>query len=142
MLLTPEQVDLLPIEELRPLIKTLLAEFELLRQRVADLEAENERLRQRLDKSTNSRNSSQPPSRDQKTNKSEKKRRKPGPPFGRRKFSRLLVDNPYLNDERSAMTPQGFQRQVTLMENQLDQLLEKSVRSEAARKLRDRFTTH
>ena len=41
MLLTPEQVDLLPSEELPPLIKTLLAEFESLRQRVADLEAEN-----------------------------------------------------------------------------------------------------
>ena len=73
MLLMPEQVDLLPIEELRPLLKKLLAEFEALRQRVADLEAENERLKQRLDKSTNSRNSSQPPSRDQKTNKPEKK---------------------------------------------------------------------
>lgn len=94
MLLTPEQVDLLPSEELRPLIKKLLAEFESLRQRVADLEAENERLKQRLDKSTNSRNSSQPPSRDQKANKVEKKRRKHGPPFGHQKFSRPFVDNP------------------------------------------------
>jgi transposase len=94
MLLTPEQVDLLPSEDLRPLIKKLLAELESLRQRVADLEAENERLKQRLDKFTNSRNSSQPPSRDQKTNKAEKKRRKQGPPFGHQKFSRPLVDNP------------------------------------------------
>ena len=76
------------------MLKKLLAEFEALRQRVADLEAENERLKQRLDKSTNSRNSSQPPSRDQKTNKPEKKRRKHGPPFGHQKFSRPLVDNP------------------------------------------------
>jgi transposase len=95
MLLTPEQVDLLPSEELRPLIKTLLAEFESLRQRVADLETENERLKQRLDQSTNSRNSSQPPSRDQKANQPpKKKRKKHGPPFGHQKFSRPLVDNP------------------------------------------------
>ena len=43
MLLTPEQVDLLPIEELRSLVKVLLGELESLRQRVASLEAENER---------------------------------------------------------------------------------------------------
>jgi transposase len=94
MLLTPEQVDLLPSEELSSLLKKLLADFDALLKRVADLEAENERLRQRLDKSANSRNSSQPPSRDQKTNKVEKKRRKHGPPFGHQKFSRPLVDNP------------------------------------------------
>jgi transposase len=94
MLLTPEQVDLLPSEELRPLLKKLLAEFDALLKRVADLEAENERLKQRLDKSANSRNSSQPPSRDQKTNQPQKKRRKHGPPFGHQKFSRPLVDNP------------------------------------------------
>jgi transposase len=94
MLLTPEQVDLLPSEELRSLLKALLAEFESLRQRVAHLEAENERLKQQLTGSTNSRNSSQPPSRDQKTNQPEKKRRKHGPPFGHQKFSRPLVDNP------------------------------------------------
>ncbi len=69
MPLTPEQVDLLPNDELRPLLKKLLAEFDVLLKRVADLEAENERLKQRLDKSSNS---SQPPSRDQKTNKGEK----------------------------------------------------------------------
>jgi transposase len=94
MFLTPEQVDLLPSEELRPLLKKLLAEFETLRQRVAALEAENERLKQQLNKSANSRNSSQPPSRDQKTNQPQKKHRKHGPPFGHQKFSRPLVDNP------------------------------------------------
>jgi hypothetical protein len=41
MLLTPEQVDLLPSEELRPLLKKSLAESEALRQRVADLEVDN-----------------------------------------------------------------------------------------------------
>lgn len=94
MLLTPEQVDLLPSDELRPLLKKLLAEFESLRQRVANLEAENERLRQQLNKNTNSRNSSQPPSRDQKVNQPEKKQSKQGPPFGHQKFSRPLADNP------------------------------------------------
>ena len=95
MLLTPEQVDLLPSEELRPLLKTLLAEFELLRQRVAHLEAENERLKQQLTGSTNSRNSSQPPSRDQKTNQPpDKTKKKHGPPFGHQKFSRPLTDHP------------------------------------------------
>jgi transposase len=95
MVLTPEQVDLLPSEELRPLLKKLLAEFEALLKRVADLEAENERLRQRLDKSANSRNSSQPPSRDQKLNQpSGKPNKKHGPAFGHQKFSRPLVDNP------------------------------------------------
>jgi transposase len=94
MLLTPEQVDLLPIEELRPLLKELLAEFESLRQRVANLEAENERLKQQLTGSTNSRNSSQPPSRDQKTDQPEKKRRRHGPPLGHQKYSRPLLDNP------------------------------------------------
>jgi uncharacterized small protein (DUF1192 family) len=95
MLLTPEQVDLLPSEELRPLLKALLTEFESLRQRVANLEAENERLKQQLTGSTNSRNSSQPPSRDQKPNQpAGKPKKKHGPPFGHQKFSRPLLDNP------------------------------------------------
>jgi cell division septum initiation protein DivIVA len=76
MLLTPEQVDLQPSEELRPLLKALLEDFESLRQRVASLEAENERLKQQLTGSTNSRNSSQPPSRDQKTNPPRTNRRR------------------------------------------------------------------
>lgn len=55
MLLTSEQVDLLPSEELRPLLKKLLAEFELLHQRVVRLEAENEHLKQQLTGKPNSR---------------------------------------------------------------------------------------
>ena len=94
MILTPEQIDLLPSKEIRPLLKLLMAQLDALLKRVADLEAENERLRQLLDKSSNSRNSSQPPSRDQKTNQPEKKRRKHGPPFGHQKYSRPLVNNP------------------------------------------------
>jgi transposase len=95
MLLTPEQVDLLSNEELRPLLKVLLAELESLRQRVALLEAENERLKKQLTGGTNSRNSSQPPSRDQKPNQSaDRAKKKHGPPFGHQKYSRPLVDNP------------------------------------------------
>jgi transposase len=95
MTLTTEQLDKLTREELLELLKQLLplvAEVERLRQRVEELEAENERLR---NQSTNSRNSSQPPSRDQKANRPpKKKRKKRGPPFGHQKFSRPLVDNP------------------------------------------------
>jgi hypothetical protein len=94
MLVTPKQVEILPNEELRPLLKMLLAEFELLRQRVADMEAENEYLKQQLTDSNNSRNSSQPPSRDQKTNQLGKQHHKHGPPLGHQRFSRLLVDKP------------------------------------------------
>lgn len=95
MILTPEQVDQLSNEELRPLLKLLLAELESLRQRVADLEAENERLKQQLTGSTNSRNSSQPPSRDQKPNQLPgRTKKKHGPPFGHQKFTRPLIDDP------------------------------------------------
>ena len=94
MLLIPEQLDLLTREELLALIKELLPEFESLRRRVADLEAENRLLKQQLNKNTNSRNSSQPPSRDQKVNQPEKTPRKQGALFGHQKFSRPLVDNP------------------------------------------------
>jgi transposase len=93
--LTTEQLDQLTREELLELLKQLLplaAEVERLRQRVEELEAENERLKNR---STNSRNSSQPPSRDQKVNQPpKKKRKKHGPPFGHRKYSRPLVEKP------------------------------------------------
>jgi len=95
MSLAPEQIELLPNEELRPLLKLLLAEFESLRQRVTDLEAENERLKQQLTGSTNSRNSSQPPSRDQKPNQpADRPKKKHGPRFGHQKYWRPLDDNP------------------------------------------------
>lgn len=93
-LITAEQVDLLTREELLVLLKALLPEFALLRQRVADLEAENKRLKQQLDKATNSRNSSQPPSRDQKANQAEPQPRKYGPPVGQAQSVRPLVDVP------------------------------------------------
>jgi hypothetical protein len=94
MTLTAEQIDLLPDEALRPLLKVLLAQLAELRQRVTDLEAEDLRLKQ-LARSSNSRNSSQPPSRDQKAHAPrQKKRRRHGPPFGHQKSVRPLVENP------------------------------------------------
>lgn len=95
MSLTAEQIDLLPDEALRPLLKALLAELAELRRRVVDLEAENLRLRQQPGGSSNSRNSSQPPSRDQKANAPQKKKpRQHGPPFGHQKYARPLVETP------------------------------------------------
>jgi hypothetical protein len=77
---------------LRPLLKVWLAQLAELRQRVTDLEAENLRLKQQLAGSSNSRNSSQPPSRDQKANAPrQKKRRQHGPPFGHQKSVRRLA---------------------------------------------------
>jgi cell division septum initiation protein DivIVA len=95
MTLTTGQLDNLTREELLELLKQLLplvAEVERLRQRVEELEAEIERLKNR---SANSGNSSQPPSRDQKVNQPPKKnRKKHGPPFGHPKYSRPLVEKP------------------------------------------------
>jgi transposase len=91
---TVEQLDALGREELLALLKVLLPEFEALRLRVAQLEAENAELKQRLDKSTNSSNSSQPPSRDQKMNQAQPPRRKPGPPHGHEPHQRVFVDSP------------------------------------------------
>lgn len=95
MISTPEQLGQMTRDELLALLLPLLAEVESLRQRVTQLEAENERLKQQIAGSTNSRNSSQPPSRDLKPNQAaSKSNKKQGPPFGHQKFSRPLVDNP------------------------------------------------
>jgi transposase len=45
-------------------------------------------------------------------------------------------------DRQDGMTLRGFQRRVTQIENRLDSLLGETVRSEASRKLLNRFTTH
>jgi len=68
-------------------------------QQMAKLQAEVEVLRLKLDKGkkppTNSGNSSQPPSKDQKSNASDKrKRHKHGPPQGHAKYERPLVSQP------------------------------------------------
>lgn len=68
-------------------------------QQVVKLQAEVEALRMKLDKGkkppTNSGNSSQPPSKDQKSNVSDqRKRHKHGPPHGHVKYERSLVSQP------------------------------------------------
>lgn len=92
--ITVEQLETLERAELLALLKQLLPEFEALRQRVAQLETENAQLKQRLEQSANSRNSSQPPSQDQKTNQPSPPRRKLGPPVGHEPHQRVLIDDP------------------------------------------------
>ncbi|MGH9847954.1 MAG: IS66 family transposase [Blastocatellia bacterium] len=123
MPVTPEQIDLLPSEELRPLLKALLAELESLCRRVTELEAENQQLKQKLDQAANSHNSSQPPSRDQKPNQpADKPKKKHGARFGHQKFSRPLVEQPdhiiqvpvteceHCHEDLSRVEPEDFTR--------------------------------
>jgi transposase len=87
-----EQIDQFSRAELLALVKSLFLVIERQQQQIAALEAELAKLRP---PPTTSSNSSQPPSRDQKTDSpSDKKRKKHGPPFGHRKYSRPLVDKP------------------------------------------------
>ena len=78
--------------ELVMMVRLLLA-------RVEALEKENQLLREEIERlkrpKPNSRNSSQPPSRDQKTNSSnDQSKKRHGPPFGHKRFVRQLVENP------------------------------------------------
>ena len=77
----------------------LIAMVRALLVRVDSLEKENQKLREEIERlkrpKTNSQNSSQPPSRDQKPNApSGKQKKKHGPPFGHKRSVRKLVDNP------------------------------------------------
>jgi hypothetical protein len=77
------------------LIELVLAQFE----QITKQQAENEALKLKLEKGrkppTNSGNSSQPPSRDQKTNlPKERKKHRHGPPRGHAKYERKFVANP------------------------------------------------
>lgn len=95
MISTTEQFDQLTRDELLALVKELIPIARLvpqLQQRITELEAEVEQLKA---KSTNSRNSSQPPSRDQKSNQpGDKPKKKHGPPFGHQRSVRELLDHP------------------------------------------------
>lgn len=87
-----EQLDHLSREELLSLVRSLLIITERQQKRIEQLEAEIEKLRK---PPANSKNSSQPPSKDQKSNAPKKKKRKKhGPPFGHKRHTRPLVDNP------------------------------------------------
>jgi transposase len=54
----------------------------------------------------------------------------------------LFRDAIHLRNRFEEMTRMGFERRVTQVENQLDQLLEEPVLSNAARKLQNRYETH
>ena len=78
--------------ELVMMVRLLLARVESLEKEVQMLREENERLKR---PKPNSRNSSQPPSRDQKSNSpADRPKKKHGPPFGHKRFVRQLVENP------------------------------------------------
>jgi transposase len=89
--ISEEQLEKLSREELVALVKLLLAEIGQLRARVAELEARASS----APPPATSRNSSQPPSRDQKTNAGEKKSQKRvGAQPGHEAATRPLVENP------------------------------------------------
>lgn len=91
IVISEEQLEKLPREELVALVKLLFAEIERLNARVAELEAQ---LSSRPPPAT-SRNSSQPPSRDQKANRGEQKSQKRvGAKLGHKAAVRPLVENP------------------------------------------------
>lgn len=86
-----EQLDQLSREDLLTLVKELILLVNQQQHRIAELEAEIAKLRQ---PPATSKNSSQPPSRDQKATQAKKRRKKHGPPKGHPRHTRPLVDNP------------------------------------------------
>jgi len=91
MVISEELLEKLSREELVVLVKVLLAEIEQLKERVAELEAESPSGKP----PATSRNSSQPPSHDQKTNLGEKKSQKRvGAKPGHKLATRPLVEKP------------------------------------------------
>src|SRR5215475_6108416 len=99
MIPSVEQVDQLSREDLIALVKKLMQlidqQQQLIdqqQQRITSLEAEVRKLQQ---PPQTPKNSSLPPSQHQKPDlPSSKKRKKHGPPFGHKKYSRPLVENP------------------------------------------------
>jgi hypothetical protein len=103
IVISEEQLEKLPGEELVALVKLLFAEIERLNARIAELEAQ---LSSHPPPAT-SRNSSQPPSRDQKANLGEKKSQKRvGAKPGHKAAVRPLAD------------PQGLRMVAVLPEKQ------------------------
>lgn len=135
MLPTLEQIEQLDGAELLPLTQHLFALVAQLQARVAELEAEVEKLR--LPPPT-SRNSSNPPSRDHKSNQpAHKSRKKQGPPFGHQRHVRPLADTPdrvlsvcvarcahCQHDLRGVAAEQIIRRQVTELPEVLPSVIE------------------
>jgi transposase len=89
--ISEEQLEKLSREELVVVVKLLRAEIEQLKARIAELEAKSPSGKP----PATSRNSSQPPSRDQKTNSGEKKSQKRvGAKPGHKSATRPLVEKP------------------------------------------------
>jgi transposase len=77
------------------LIDMVLAQFEQMTQLRSEVEALRMKLQKNQKPPTNSSNSSQPPSRDQKSNlPAKRKRHRHGPPLGHEKHEREFVANP------------------------------------------------
>ena len=97
--MTQDDVAQLSREELVELVLAEYAQLEALREIVVQLQADNEALKLKLEKGkkppTNSSNSSQPPSRDQKSNPpADRKKHRHGPPIGHAKHERKFVAEP------------------------------------------------
>lgn len=95
----PAKLEDLTREELIDLVLAQAEQMAKFQTLLAQLQADNEALRVKLEKlqkpPTSSSNSSQPPSRDQKRNKStDRPKRKHGPPAGHVKYERCFVAEP------------------------------------------------
>jgi transposase len=85
------QLELLSRGDLIALVKELISALQLLQARVAELEAE---VAQYREPPANSRNSSQPPSQDEKANLPGRRRKRVGARPGHERAIRQLVDDP------------------------------------------------
>jgi transposase len=97
--MTQEDMTQLSREELVEMVLAEHAQLEALQEIIVHLKADNEALKLKLEKGkkppTNSGNSSQPPSRDQKTNApKDRRKRRHGPPQGHAKHERQFVAEP------------------------------------------------
>ncbi len=97
--MTQDDLAQMSREELIQLILTLYQQNITLQEAIAQLKADNEALRLKLEKGkkppTNSSNSSQPPSRDHKRSlRSDRRKRKHGPPMGHARHERKFVAKP------------------------------------------------
>jgi transposase len=87
----PEQLEALSHPELLGLVRELLLLVTRQQAEIAQLKAEIAQLKQ---PPPTSRNSSQPPSRDQKAQPTKSAKKKHGPPFGHTRYQRPRVANP------------------------------------------------